>query len=129
MTTTALVSLQGASEAGRFHTPVRRGPTPRPASISQSPTKAEHAPSGQAPAPRPPEEKSGHSLLGSGIGVREHPQGGYTLAVPVPGAVTARVYLGRFPSIGAAAHHAVSTPVAELEAQAAALAAARRIQP
>jgi hypothetical protein len=28
--------------------------------------------------------------------VRSHPSGGFTVAVPVPGSITARVYVGRY---------------------------------
>lgn len=37
--------------------------------------------------------------------IRRHPQGGYTVAVPVPGSITAHVYVGQF-SNSAAAHEA-----------------------
>jgi hypothetical protein len=69
------------------------------------------------------------TFLGSGIGVRQHPQGGYTLAVPVAGADTARVYVGRWPTLGQAARYAVTTPLEQLEALAAALVARGRTLP
>lgn len=34
--------------------------------------------------------------------IRPHPQGGYTIAVPVPGAATARRYVGHYSTRSAA---------------------------
>lgn len=36
--------------------------------------------------------------------VRPHPQGGHTIAVPVPGTATARIYVGNYPTDFRAQH-------------------------
>lgn len=52
--------------------------------------------------------------LPPGVAVRPHPAGGHTIAVPIPGLLTARVYVGQFNSAKAAAAFAVKTPVEQL---------------